>query len=413
MKAAKSTSVPQTGPRVRAGERPGLQPRIKSNLGRSRRYVEMLLWIFFWTVRESPSLVIRALIADVIGRASVMAAFIGLVKSVSAVARPEVRKQLLNHLAHYDISMRPGVLVLLIAGAVTTTLIVSGICSSLKRRWYEELGARVSSIAHKRMVSRFQGELQGLPLAERRAGYVRYTRFEDAIITALKTGATNSVELFAVLLLLGATIIYLGLLDVRVLIFMLLVVAAFGVFSVGFSYREHLTTSRERVARQVELNSKVNELLDDFIHEDSAKHEPARESFHRLKVEALIEAHRQASRKKQDQLTRLLGFLSSPLNAQIVVSTPVFIFIIFYAYYESYAQEVDLVAIVSILFIARFMLMFSQNLAGEARKFSIKYRQIRTYYMIDVLGRRILPLVAEANARPELKGDEEEDDALP
>jgi hypothetical protein len=416
MKAAKAVSVPRTGPHMRAKERSRLQARIMSNLGRSRRYLHMLLWIFVWAARESPGLLVMALISDIIGRASIMAAFIGLVKSISFVANAKERAALIHHLAMHDIPMRPGVLVLVVALALASTLLVSAIAVSLKRRWYEQLGVRVSTLAHQKLVHQFQLELQNLEPADRRKAYARYTKFEDPIITTLKTGAANSVELFAVFVLLVCTIAYLALLDYRFLTFMLAVVASFGVFSVGFSYREHLSGTRERQARLQELGQKVSGLVVDFIDDDDQKREAARQSLHRLKLESIIDLDKQKSSKKETTLlSTFLGFLSNPANAQIVISTPIFMFIVFYAYYESFAQEVTLVSIFTILFIARFMIQFAQSLAAEARKFSLKYRNIRTYYMISVIGRQLLPFMDDANVKMASKTttDEEDDEQTP
>jgi hypothetical protein len=414
MKAAKAGSVPRTGPHVRASakEPSRLQARILSNLGRSRRYLHMLLWIFVWAARESPALLVMALISDIIARASIMAAFIGLVKAISFVANVKERAALIHHLAVHHIPMRPGVLVLAIALLLASTFLVSAIAVSLKRRWYEKLGARVSTLAHQFLVRQFQLELQSLAPEERRPAYLRYIRFEDPIITALKNGAANSVELFAVFVLLAYTVVYLAVMDYRFLIFMLCVVASFGVFSVGFSYREHLIGSRERQARSQELNQKVNGLVADFIDDDQQKRETARETLHLLKLESVINTENQnrPKRKGNHLVAKLLGFLSDPANTQIVISTPVFIFIVFYAYYESFVQEVTLTSIFTILFVARFMLQFSQALVGEARKFSIKYRNIRIYYMISVMGRRLLPFMDDNKGKLSNNTNEEEDD---
>jgi ABC-type multidrug transport system fused ATPase/permease subunit len=375
----------------------------------------MLLWIFSWAARESPGLLVLSLISDVVARASIMAAFIGLVKSISAVASAKIRAEVVHAFTAHHIPMRPGLVVLMIACALAATFLVSAIAVTVKRRAYEQLGARVSALAHQKMVRQFQLELKSLPAPERRASYALYQRFEDPIITAMKTGASNSVELFAVFILFACTFVYLAVLDYRFLVFIVAVIASFGVFSVGFYYREHLASSRQRQARSKQLDLDVRSLVEDFIDDDDARSEAARASFHKLKLKSLIEVERGARGSEEaDLLTKLLGFLSNPANTQIVISTPVFIFIVFYAYYESYAQEVTLVSIFTILFIARFMLQFAQNLVGEARKFALKYRNIRIYYMINVMGRRLLPMMTGAQSKPDDKSpDEDEDDGLP
>jgi hypothetical protein len=382
-----------------------------ARLERPLRYVRLLIWLLRFTLRTSRARTLLGIGLSVAARALIMGGFVVALRATTLVVSGAERQATLRHL-HLPF-LSEFLLVVLVAGFVAVLLLLSGLSAVARRRILEKLGNQLSMAVQQEMVQRFQLELQGeTDSVERRRLYVQYsTRFENEVITAIKHATGNAVELLTGLVLTLITLVMLVFIDVGLAVFVAAVIVTHTTISVAFFYGEHWSSIERKQTKTVEL-TKVANLLDDFVDKDEGKRRAAREKFSGLKEGGLITADAEEPSAGISYARRVLRFIADPVNSMIVMSAPVFLFVIFYAYSLSLFEEVTIVRVVFMVFIARFSIQFAHAVTGEARKFSIRYRSLRLGHQVMAEGRPIIPMLAlPAQPAPE-KVDEPDDEQV-
>lgn len=382
-----------------------------ARLERPLRYVRMLLWLLRFTAGTSKAKMALAIVLSVLARALIMAGFIVALRATTLVVSGAAREAALRHFHLTFLS--EFVLVLMVAMGVGILLVTAALSAVGKRRILEKLGNQLSMLAQQEMVQRFQIELRSVPdPVERRRLYVQYsTRFENDVITNAKHATGYAVELLTALSLTLISIAILVFIDPGLALFVLAVIVSYSAVSVGVSYGDHWLSMQRRQTKTIEMGGKVAELVDDFIHEDEAKRNEARQKFSGLKEGGLIAADAGEPSVHISYGRRFLRFIVDPVNSMIVMSAPIFLFVIFYAYSLSLFEDVDVVHVVFMVFISRFSIQFAQTLIAEARRFSVRYRSLRICRQIITEGKPIIPMLA-LPPPPLEKPEENEDDQL-
>lgn len=412
MKAADRPAAGIDSPAARAPNRRGVSFAIRRDIEGSRRYIEMVVWLFLWAAQAAPFLLIWSLILNIFARATIMLGFIWAVRAMSLVISADHRRQALAQLGHFA-HIGEGLFVALIALGVGVVLLTSGLATRAKRRCLNRLATKLSTRAQELLSNRFQAELlhPDIEVKQRKPLYALYANsFENQLLSALKLGVAGIVDMFAALVLVLITILIVAWIDWLFFLFLVIIIVAYAIFSVRFSYGTHLASTKGKRQRSEVLRQKVLNLHDAFVHADEETQKRALERFSKLKAAA------QANEGSNDDddftgsyLARILKFLSDPANSQIAMTTPVFLFLIVYTYHLSLKESVSVISTVTSLFVARFVLSFAANVISEARRFSLRYKNIRLYYMISVKGE---PLIPQLNAATPTVDSKDEDDVF-
>ncbi|MEX0955346.1 MAG: hypothetical protein WDZ83_09065 [Rhizobiaceae bacterium] len=360
--------------------------------GRSHRYLRTLLWALGWVFQSAPGPFIRSIILTIVARAALLAGFVGAIRSLRFIISAESRAALVTKL-HVPYASED-LLVAGIAVGVACSLAISGIAMARKRHWQEVMGDKVATNIQRVVAERFQAELLGGSYSKDIVGrlYNGFSNsFEPQTSNTMKIAATNVSEICGALAIATIIIAYLALQDVVLAIIAITIILAYSTYAVSHAYKDHITRYNIRKVQRGRSRGEVGTLLAEFIAPDHDVNRNALDKFHRIKSRAKVGA--EAGEKANSVTGMIRRFFTEPVNAMIIITSPMFIYIILHSYYVSQAQNVDVFSIFISVILTRFLGQYSTMYISQSRSFALKYKNIRICYFIIKENAAVVPFM--------------------